>query len=233
MLNGLATKIPGADRDRTYLQKQLKTFTEETHVFTTETKLNCRSDLAPFYHELGKGCQSIMGFLQLTSDSAENFLEEIARNQHFPIRDNHDLLYRLRNISPILYQVYSNLRSDAEEKSFNKIVKGLLNIFKSCFQAEPRWWQKKQDNVTDLDHEKYMVSGRAKVRDLPQYVGSGDSKGCTKKPYSKSNHTGTFFLACCHGFYIAALLMQVCSRHNNKKFCNRKNIDLQPQGDHY
>ena len=65
-----------------------------------------------------------------------------------------------------------------------------------------------KDFIDQEDHEKYIVSGKPKLRDLPRYTGSKDSKSCKKVPYSTNNFTGTFFLACCHGYFITSLLMQ-------------------------
>lgn len=191
-----------------YLNRRLKDFTEASHIFTSETELNCREGLRPFYNELGNSSQSALSFLQI-STTDRLFIAKLAVGKMFPIRDNQDSLLKLQNVSPILHSVYIDLKTDTEEQLFNKVVKAIYNIYLSCFQSGTQWWEHDQENISNLNHEQYIVSGRPKVRDLPQYVGTNDAKSCKKTPYNTSNYTGTFFLACCHGFYITSLLMQV------------------------
>lgn len=196
------------DKDRIYFQKHLGEFTERAHDFEKEKKVNCRSQLAVFYHEMGNPRQSVLGFLQLTSDSDRLFMINLAKGNFGYIRTNSEVLQQLQTICPVLHGVYSTLRDDVEEHLFNKVVKRLYNLYVETFRDGPQWWEDEQD-VTSLPHEQYIVSGRPKLRDLPNYLTSYDSQCCKKVPYSTSNFTGTFFLACEHGFYIAALLMQV------------------------
>ena len=181
---------------------------KEHMISKRKKKVNCRSQLAVFYHEMGNPRQSVLGFLQLTSDSDRLFMINLAKGNLGYIRTNSEVLQQLQTICPVLHGVYSTLRDDVEEHLFNKVVKRLYNLYVETFRDGPQWWEDEQD-VTSLPHEQYIVSGRPKLRDLPNYLTSYDSQCCKKVPYSTSNFTGTFFLACEHGFYIAALLMQV------------------------
>ena len=124
------------------------------------------------------------------------------------VRGNPDILLRLQNVCPVLHSVYSSLRDDDEESLFNRLAKGLYNLYQNTFKSGPQWWEQEQFTSAH-GHEQYIVSGMEKVRDLPSYVGGSDLRSCKKVPYKTNNLTGTFFAACNHGFFIASLLMQV------------------------
>ena len=209
MLDLLSQQNPDGGSEQTYLYRCLKDFTEASHIVTTETNINCRSGLSPFYHELGSNSQSALSFMQITSPEDRHYIAELAVGNLFPMRSDQNALSQLQNISPILHSVHAHLLTDTEERLFNKVVKAIYNIYMSCFKSGVQWWESEQENVTVLSHEQYIVSGRPKVRDLPHYIGSTDTKLCKKVPYNTANFTGTFFLACCHGYFITSLLMQV------------------------
>ena len=207
LLARLSADVPGSDRERAYLRKKLGDFTKEAHHFSSEKEIRCRSSLSPFYHEMGRHSQSAMGFLQVTSEEDNGFMEKIAKGDFGAIREKPDILFRLKNISPILHGVYSCLKTNNEEVLFNKVVKAIYNIYMDCFRDGVQWWETDQEVVPET-HEQYIISGRRKLRDLPKYLGPNDVKTCKKNAYNTSNFTGTFFLACDHGFYNTSVLMQ-------------------------
>ena len=204
------------DPERAYFQRRLGEFTKEAHSFEAETEMNCRPELSSFYHEMGNHSQSAIGFFQPCSEEDVIFLSMIAEGKLGALRDNPDKLWKLKNISPVLHDVYSSLRSEREETLFNKVTRGLYNIYMSCFDENPQWWEEEREVLPKMN-EQYMISGRKKVRDLPQYLGNHDIRSCKKVPYNTANFTGTFFLACSHGFFISSLLMQVRFESRNAK----------------
>ena len=95
MLQSLSSDVPDNNGDQMYLNRRLKDFTEASHIFTSETELNCREGLRPFYNELGNSSQSALSFLQI-STTDRLFIAKLAVGKMFPIRDNQDSLLKLQ-----------------------------------------------------------------------------------------------------------------------------------------
>ena len=158
LISKLNTGHEDVDPERAYFQRRLREFTKEAHSFDAETEMNCRPELSSFYHEMGNHSQSAIGFFQPCLDDDVIFLSVIAEGKMGALRDNPDKLRKLKNISPLLHDVYSSLRSEREETLFNKVTQGLYNIYLSCFDENPQWWEEERE-VSPKMNEQYMISG--------------------------------------------------------------------------
>ena len=111
----------------------------------------------------------------------------------------------------LFYPSYVGVESYDEERYFQKVIGHLYDVYRKCFRDGVQWFEKEQQEpIVEEGHERYIVSGRKCVRRLPKYVTkrSEDVKICSKSPYNTNNMTGTFFLCCKHGYFIASMLMQ-------------------------
>lgn len=200
------------EEENSELQHCLGDFILHTHhdQIGEETRVICRREFRGFINELGNQRQSALGFLQTSTTNERNFLIALAKGDLDSILDNPELLYKLENISPILYQTYCGL-NPSEERLFQTLIGHIFEVYQDCFRPGTQWWEEEQGELEALDCEKYIVSGRKKIRLLPKYgtANGGDEKQCKKIPYNENNMCGTFFLCCCHGYFLVSLLMQV------------------------
>ena len=185
-------------------------FIEQTHQPLDEPEVKCRREFRGFFNELGSQRQSALGFLQTSSTNDRNFLVALAKGDLDSILDNPELLYKLENISPVIHAAYRGLKL-SEESLFQAVIGHIFQIYQSCFRPGEQWWQQVEDDLGPQEHEKYIISGRKKIRILPEYrVGNrSDEKQCKKLPYNENNMCGTFFMCCMHGYFLISLLMQV------------------------
>ena len=130
------------------------------------------------------------------------------------IRGDPELLQHLNSISPVLHAAYRGLQSDAEEYHFQTLIGKIFEVYKQCFKPGPQWFETTGDSLPKQSCEKYVVSGKPKIRNLPTYVTkqNQDDKICPKHPYNVNDMTGNFFVTCTHGYFIISILMQVLNQ---------------------
>jgi mannose-6-phosphate isomerase-like protein (cupin superfamily) len=187
-------------------------FTNLTHTFTEQdVNRRCQTEFAPLYHELGMSLQSALGFLQITSTGDRNFVVEISSGEHGSIKDNPDMLRHLQLISPTFHKAYTGIANAVQEKSLQQLIGRTYQIYRRCFKPGEQWFEKMDTPVHHHKDEHFIVSGKPKLRDLPEYVlnKKEGKRTCKKTPYSLADMTGTFFLCCSHGYFLMSLLMQV------------------------